>query len=135
MTFSRAFSTAAAAHTEDETGEPRGPIITQARKNQHIRYVPQKKMVFDVVTPEGRMVKIFEKDYTGLHKQVRNVKLALGTLIPSIYFSAMLLPYSQAMMAVPALCLPLLQASRYYVGQKFQMQEDIEKLWLLENGN
>ena len=84
--------------------------VSNAYKNQHIRYIPNKKFIFDVDTPEGRMTKIFETDYSKLVAKYRMFKWTATLLLPTIVFGSILLPMSQATMLLP-LTIPMVYSA------------------------
>jgi hypothetical protein len=60
--------------------------ISNAFKNQHIVYVPKKKLQFNTVTPDGKMALVFEAA-DSLDKRAGMWKVALGTTIPAAIMS------------------------------------------------
>lgn len=56
--------------------------LSNAFKNQHIRYSPPKPFVFEVDTNEGRMTKIFESQ-SKLEARANRWKYALGVSVPA----------------------------------------------------
>ena len=57
----RSFSLTATATDKSDVKEP-VVQLSNAFKNQHIKYIPSKKFIFDIATNEGRMTKIFQSD-------------------------------------------------------------------------
>jgi len=126
----RHFSTAPAV---EAPAEPE-PKISNAFKNQHIVYIPKKKVTFDVATPDGRMAKVFESSST-LFTRANNWKPALGVTLPAAIFAQYSLAASQLMFVYPML--GLLPA--YYMYDSFRMQvlfkNEVNKMWLFQNGH
>jgi len=91
----RAFSSAAEAHDEEpvEEGNEEDDKVSNAYKNQHIRYVPPKRFVFDVNTCEGRMTKILESDYSKLVIKSKMFNLATSVSFPGVWAASHFLPY------------------------------------------
>jgi len=109
----RYFSSAAKAAAEAEAPEvDEEPIerVSNAYKNQHIRYIPHKKFVFDVDTNEGRMTQIFTSDYSKLMTKEKMFRMMSMIGAPSVIAASMLLPPAQAVLACPAIVLPTLFA-------------------------
>ena len=107
--------------------------MSNAYKNQHIRYIPPRKFVFDVDTPEGRMTKIFETDYSKIINKHRMYKFTAATLLPTIVFGSMFLPAAQATFLLP-LALPMGYAAyRQQVLDKI-LKNDVKEMWLMQNG-
>jgi len=108
----RYFSSAAQAASEAEP-ENEEPVerVSNAYKNQHIRYVPHKKFVFDVDTAEGRMTQIFTSDYSKLKRREKMYRMLTMVGGPSLIAASMLLPPAQALIACPAIVLPTLFAA------------------------
>jgi hypothetical protein len=81
----RAFSSAAPTPDTAER-DAEEMQISNAFKNQHIVYVPKKKLHFNTITPDGKMALIFEAS-DALEKRAGMWKVALGTTIPAAIFS------------------------------------------------
>ena len=56
--------------------------LSNAFKNQHIRYAPPKPFIFDVDTNEGRMTQVFESQ-SKLQSKANRWKLSLGISVPA----------------------------------------------------
>lgn len=69
---------AKATEVEDEKVEK----LSNAFKNQHIRYAPPKPFIFDVDTYEGRMTQVFETQ-SNLQSKANRWKYALGISVPA----------------------------------------------------
>ena len=91
----RAFSSAAQAHAEAaQEVEEKENKVSNAFKNQHIRYIPPKRFVFNLNTNEGRMTQIFSSDYNSLKNKNRVFKMLTALAVPGIISASMLLPAS-----------------------------------------
>ena len=79
LTFSRrSFATATADAPKEEPEK-----LSNAFKNQHIKYVPRKKYNFNVKTHEGRMALVYQSN-DGLHKRINTWKTALASTLPAM---------------------------------------------------
>jgi hypothetical protein len=67
-----------------ETEEEDKVVISNAFKNQHIVYVPRKKLNFNVKTSDGKMALIFESGEKSFDKRVNRWWKALSLSLPSI---------------------------------------------------
>lgn len=128
--FSRAFSTAAAPHEEEEEEEK----ISNAFKNQHIRYVPNKKYNFNRQTPEGRMALVFESSNSLVSKK-NTWQVVFGSAIPGAALALHTLPAAYLTFALPMLFLP----TAYSALQSFKInklfKDEVKRMWVLKNGD
>lgn len=114
------------AKEEDQTEK-----LSNAFKNQHIRYVPPKKFIFNVATNEGRMCQVFEAPPVGLRNRAdmwKPVSFLALSIVSSAY---MLLPAAQALMIYPAVFVPTLYTfvKSYQINCLFK--SEVEKMWLM----
>ena len=114
---------------KDESQKP----LSNAFKNQHIKYVPKKRLSFHLGTPDGPMALIFQAD-DALLKQAITWKVALASAIPAACIAfytvpGMYLPYVYPMVFSPALygC---------YAAQRLRKtyKTEVYKMYLLKNG-
>ena len=89
--------------------------------------------MFDVDTPEGRMTKIFETDYSKIINKHRMYRWTASLLLPTIVFGSMFLPAAQAFTLLP-LALPMGYAMyRHQVLDRI-LKNDVKEMWLMQNG-
>ena len=106
--------------------------MSNAFKNQHIKYVPKKRLSFDIGTPDGPMALIFQAN--DISSQAMNWKVALASALPAAAMAAYMVPPVYLPYAYPALFSPALYGifDAYRTLPAFRGQ--VHKMYLLKNG-
>ena len=66
--------------------------VSNAFKNQHIVYVPRKRLNFDVQTPDGKMALVYKTGDTGFDGRASRWYKVLGASLPTIVAADYLVP-------------------------------------------
>lgn len=107
MIASRNFAVTLDSKQTKEADDEQVEKLSNAFKNQHIRYAPPKPFNFDVDTNEGRMTKVFESQ-SKLQSKKNRWKYSLGLSLTAIFGSSQTVLAAQLPFIIPAFAFPTL---------------------------
>ena len=101
-------------------------------KNQHIRFVPKKRLNFNIETPDGRMTRVFK---TNSQSGLSFWNIVLATAIPPAILAPYMIPPELLLYTYSAIFLP----SAYALYDRFKRGRmavrDVAEIHLYESGN
>lgn len=78
----RTFSTATVTAETKQLDEQKQIKLSNAFKNQHIKYIPTKKFKFNIRTNEGLLAQVYESNPSNILARAQRWKYALGITMP-----------------------------------------------------
>ena len=115
--------------------EAQAGLLSNVLGNQHMRYIPKKRLKFDHLGGEGPMTLLYEADAkSGAKWRPHTWKATLAGTLPCYYYASLTLS-AQYWQVYPLMFLPSLYY--YYDGKKASKEivDMVEKMWLLKNGD
>jgi len=108
----RRYFSVAAAETASETPQPKHSSgveperpISHTLKNQHIRYVPKKRLDFNLATPDGNVTLVYKSEKLS---KISAWTLALGSALPAAIMAPTMVPAEFLLYTYSAIFLPTL---------------------------
>ena len=106
--------------------------------NQHLRFVPKKKMNFDYLSGDGPLSLVFEASAESqrVAKYRPNAgKVYLAGLIPALYMAWISLSVEHLMLTYAAMIVPSIYSFYDSSKAKKQYMNQVKRLFLLKNGD
>ena len=100
----------------------------------HIRYVPKKRIDFNLLTPDGRVALVYSTEDKSYRNQANYWKIALATALPAALLAPSLVPAATLLYVYPMLFLPSMYALKSSARARNLMEEMVEKMYLYQNG-
>jgi len=133
----RTFSATASipADAESQINQEEKRKVSNAFKNQHIRFIPKKKLNFNILSPDGKLALVYHGgDHLVARAQRWKYTLAAGIPMSAGMFFA-LGPASPFWFAYPACFLPFLYEARRALNLNIMFKGRVEKIWMYQNGD
>lgn len=83
--------------------------FTSVLANQHLRFIPKKKLKFDHLSGDGPLSLVYEasKDQQKTNKyRPQTGRVYLAATLPALYMATVSLPLDQLMFVYPAMIIP-----------------------------
>ena len=81
-------------------------FVNNTLQNMHIRYVPKKKLNFNLQTPDGKVALVYETTDTRIETKASRWMYALATALPAALMAPSLVPVDYLFMVYPMLFVP-----------------------------
>ena len=100
-------------------------------KNQHIRYVPKKRINFNLVTPDGRLALVYKSEK---YNVIGIWTLLLGSALPAALIAPSFAPAQYLLYTYSAIFLPAFYGIFDQVQRRRLRRKEVSEVFLYENG-